>query len=148
MEIRRLYADRMAEIIAFDKYCFPTDFWKEEDWKELLEDERAIYYALLDGETLVGNVFIYNWKGEHDYIKIMNVAVHEDYRRRGFAQMLLNRVKDDMLQLDMHRFCGETRATNKAMQAAFESCGYVLNTVEENYYDHPAESAYKYVLQV
>lgn len=52
IEIKRLNAEHMRQIMLFDKTCFPTDFWKEEDWKELLEDPRAFYYALLDGKKL------------------------------------------------------------------------------------------------
>lgn len=148
IEIKQLYTDSICQIATFDKACFPTDFWKEEDWKELLADQRAVYYALLDGEKIVGNVFIYNWKGERDYIKIMNIAVHADYRRQGLAHKLLNHVAVEMGKLDMRRFCGETRASNKAMQKVFEDCDYSLNTIEENYYDNPNESAYKYVLQL
>lgn len=148
IEIKQLYEDRIDPIMEFDKACFPTDHWKENDWRELLADPRAIYYALVDGEKIVGNIFIYNWKGERDYIKIMNLAVHKDYRNQGLAQKMLNHVSSAMRLLDMRRFCGETRASNKAMQSAFERCGYVLRTVEEGYFDHPAESAYKYILEL
>ena len=143
IEITRLNVEHMHQIVLFDKTCFPTDFWKEEDWKDLLEDPRAIYYALLDGEKIVGDVFVYNWKGEKDYIKIMNIAVHADYRNHGLAHMLLNYVTAEMKKIGMHRFCGETRASNHAMQRVFENCGYILNVVEEDYYDNPNESAYK-----
>lgn len=146
--IKRLNVESIKPIIAFDKFCFPTDFWKEEDWKDLLEDERAIYYALLDDDKIVGDVFIYNWKGENDYVKIMNLAVHPDYRMQGYAHKLLNHVTEEMKKLEMGRFCGETRASNKAMQKVFEDCGYKLNKVEEGYFDNPSESAYKYVLKV
>lgn len=146
--IKELNSESIKPIADFDKLCFPTDFWNEEDWKELLADERAIYYALLDNDQIVGNVFIYNWKGERDYIKIMNLAVHPDYRRQGLAHRLLNYVTAQMEPLEMKRFCGETRASNLAMQKVFEDCGYVLNTIEEGYYDKPDESAYKYILQL
>lgn len=148
IEIKRLNAEHMRQIVLFDKTCFPTDFWKEEDWKELLEDPRAVYYALLDGEQIAGDVFVYNWKGEKDYIKIMNIAVHPDYRNHGLAHKLLNHVKAEMEKTGMRRFRGETRASNHAMQRVFESCGYRLNAMEEDYYDNPNESAYKYVLQI
>ena len=82
--IRILGSESEAELIEFNKLCFPKDFWKEEDWHELLSDPRAVYYALLDGDTLIGNVFIYNWQGEHDYVKIMNLSVRPDHR--GSAQ--------------------------------------------------------------
>ena len=148
IELKQLYSDSICPIIEFDKACFPTDYWNENDWSELLADPRAIYYALVDGEKIVGNIFIYNWKGEKDYIKIMNIAVHKDYRKQGLAQKMLNHVSVAMGLLDMRRFCGETRASNKAMQKTFERCGYVLNTIEEGYYDNPIESAYKYILEI
>ena len=148
MEIKRLRTESLCRILAFDKLCFPTDFWKEEDWVMLLEEERSVYYAVLDGEQIVGDVFLYNWKGEKDYIKIMNLAVHPDYRGRGLAHRLLNHAAGEMTKIEMRRFCGETRASNRAMQRVFEDCGYRLNCVEADYYDHPRESAYKYVLNV
>lgn len=148
IEIKQLHVEYMRQIVLFDKTCFPTDFWKEDDWRELLEDPRAIYYALLDEDKLVGDIFIYNWKGERDYIKIMNIAVHADYRKQGLAHKLLNHVAAEMKKIGMQHFCGETRASNRAMQRVFEDCGYLLNAIEEGYYDNPNESAYKYVLQI
>lgn len=146
LEVKRLTTESFSSILAFDRLCFPTDYWKEADWKELLDDERAIYYALLDGERIIGDVFIYNWKGERDYVKIMNLAVHPDYRKQGLARRLLNHAASEMQQIGMLRFCGETRASNTAMQRVFEDCGYSLRTIEADYYDHPSECAYKYVL--
>lgn len=148
LELKQLHTDSFAAIVAFDRLCFPTDHWKEADWAELLADPRAIYYAYLDDETIAGSVFIYNWMGEKDYVKIMNIAVHPYHRNQGLAQKLLNHVTSEMMPLHMRRFCGETRATNRAMQRTFEHCGYALNTVEEGYYDNPTEAAYKYLLVI
>ena len=148
MTIKILDASREAELIEFNKLCFPTDFWKEEDWHELLSDPRAVYYALLDGGRLIGNAFIYNWQGELDYVKIMNLSVHPDHRGRGYAHRLLGHVKDEMERIGMRRFCAETRATNYAMQKVFDDCGYRLNRIEEGYFEAPSESAYKYVLEI
>ncbi len=148
MMLKKLDVKHIEKIMAFDKFCFPLDYWKEEDWKDLLQDERAIYYALLENEKIVGDVFIYNWKGEYDYVKIMNLAVHPDYRKQGLAHKLLNYVTEEMKEIEMRRFCGETRASNQAMQKVFENCGYKLDKIEEGYFEHPSESVYKYVLQV
>ena len=103
---------------------------------------------MTDGDKLIGNVFIYNWKGEYDYVKIMNVSVHPDYRNQGVASRLLNRVTEDMKNDGMYLFRGETRSTNTAMQKAFESCGYKLDRVEEGYFHDPEEPAWKYLLSL
>lgn len=147
--IKTLGIESVEPIIAFDRLCFSeADQWKEADWHELLEDDRAVYYALMDGEKLIGDVFIYNWKGEHDYVKIMNVAIHPDYRNQGGAGLLMNHVTEEMKQIGMYRFCGETRSSNRAMQKVFEKSGYNLDRVEEHYFHDPEESAWKYVLQL
>ena len=52
METRRFGIENINMAIDFDKLCFPTDFRKEEDWKELLSDEKAAYYALCEGNKL------------------------------------------------------------------------------------------------
>ncbi len=148
IKLKQLNSEYSERMIAFNKLNFPTDFWKAEDWKDLLEDERALYYAFLDDEEIIANVFIYNWKGEADYIKIMNVSVHPKYRGRGLACKLLNNIRDEMSMIGMNRFCGETRESNKAMQAVFEKCGYRLDRIEEKYYQAPDESAYKYILEL
>ena len=140
--IKRLGIESLDSILSLEESCFPApDRWKLADWKELLEDERAVYYAMTDGDKLIGNVFIYNWKGEYDYVKIMNVSVHPDYRNQGVASRLM---KND----GMYLFRGETRSTNTAMQKAFESCGYKLDRVEEGYFHDPEEPAWKYLLSL
>lgn len=146
--VRILGIEKEAELIEFNKLCFPTDYWKKEDWDELLSDPRAVYYAAFDGGELVGNAFIYNWQGENDYVKIMNLSVRPDHRGGGLAHRLLDHVTAEMKKLGMKRFCGETRASNYAMQKVFEDCGYLLNRIEEGYFDDPPESAYKYVLEI
>lgn len=85
MQLQKLGTERMQEIIEFDHLCFPNDFWKEEDWESLLRDERAIYYALLDDGRIVGDLFLYNWQGEQDYVKLMHISVHPDYRKQGLG---------------------------------------------------------------
>ena len=124
--IKELGSESLRKIIDFDKLCFPTDFWKEENWKDLLADKRSVYYALTDNDNIVGDVFIYNWKGENDYVKIMNIAVHPDYRKQGLAHKLLDHVTKEMKKQGMKRFCGETRNSNEAMQKVFEDRRRVL----------------------
>lgn len=144
--IRILGPESEEDLIAFEHRCFLTDHWKKEDWRELLSDPRAVYYAMFDGERLVGNVFIYDWQGENDYIKIMSLAVHPDSRGRGLARELLRHVRTAAEKPGIRRVCAETRASNAAMQRVFDACSYRLSKIEEGLFDDPPESGYKYVL--
>lgn len=148
MQLKRLSQENQSEILAFNRLCFsPADCWSEEDWAELLEDERAHYYALLENGQIIGNLFLYNWQGERDFLKIMNLGIHPDHRGRGLACRLLQKAAEELKASALTRCCGETRESNLAMRRVFERCGYRLNKIEENYYENPAESACKYVLR-
>lgn len=145
IEMKILEVDSYKDIVAFDKLCFPADYWKEEDWKELLSDNRATYYALMDRDIIVGDIFTYNWKGENDYLKIMNIAIHPDYRKQGLGYKLMGYAMDEFKASGLDRIAAETRASNVAMQALFKKCGYEFNKAEEDYYSNPSEAGYKYV---
>lgn len=65
MLLQRLNKNDLPEIIAFNRRCFsPADRWSEADWAELLEDERALYYALLENGQIVGSIFLTTGRGK------------------------------------------------------------------------------------
>ena len=93
---------------------------------------------MLDGEKLIGDVFLYNWQGEKDYVKIMNLSVHR----------LLDYAREELSRRGMGKYCGETRASNAAMQRVFADCGYRLSRIEDVGFENPREDAYKYLLEL
>ena len=122
-----------------------TYHWKKEDWIELLNDKRTTYYAIVIGERIIGNVFTYNWEGERDFLKIMNIAVDPEYRRQGIATKLMGYVMEEFNTSTLVKICAETRESNIAMQKVFEKCGYDFYKVEPNCYSNPDENGFKYV---
>lgn len=146
---KTLRIDSYDAIFEFDRLCFPTDYWNESDWKDLLKDDRATYYCLMDGSQIIGSIFTYNWagSGKHNYLKIMNVAVHPDYRRTGLGHKLMDYAYKEYKESGLDKICAETRASNTAMQGLFEKCGYQINKIEEGYYTSPNEAGFKYVLE-
>ena len=97
MLLQRLNKNDLPEIIAFNRRCFsPADRWSEADWAELLEDERALYYALLENGQIVGSIFLYDWQGERDFLKIMNLGVAPDRRGQGLACRLLQKAAEEL----------------------------------------------------
>lgn len=145
--IVRLTLKDLDDIYEFEKICFPNDYTKLDVWIELLEDERTFVFAFKENNIIKANISIYNWKGENNYIKIMSIGTHPDYRNKGYAHMLMQYIIDEMLKDDMHIFKGETRESNIKMQKVFEDFGYKLTKKEEEYYDNPIETAYKYTLE-
>ena len=146
--ITRLGTKDREEIDRIENICFPEYDSKEETWMDLLEEERTFAFAIKEKTFIKAYISIYNWKGEHDYIKIMSICTHPDHRNKGYGKKLMQYVIDEMLKDDMHVFKGETRASNTNMQKMFTDFGYGLVESVEGYYDQPDETAYKYVLEI
>lgn len=146
MKIYRLNSSSIDRIIFFDELCFPSDHWNVEDWKELINDDKSYYYAVENVDEIIASIFVYNWAGEKDYLKITSLSVHPDYRGKGYGNKLLEFIKVQMNLWDIHKASGETRASNHQMQKLFEKSGFILSGKVQEYYKDPDEDAYKYVL--
>lgn len=131
------------EILAFDRLCFPMDYWKEEDWAELLKDEKTILYTRRDNEKLIGLLAIYD-HGPKSYVKIMTLAVHPKHRGKGLAASLMEEMHRDMDDKGRARYIGETRRSNQSMRQLFERLGYTPWAIVPLYYTNPIETAIKY----
>lgn len=144
MELVRLNYDHYQKILAHDKENFPNDYWKEGDWKNLLNDIDCHYYAYILDRQIAANVFVD--KNPDGYIKIMHLAVSQELRGKGLAAKLLSFVTEKFTQDGYFRFYAETRESNLAMQKSFEKSGYQFRCLVENMFENPPENGFKYQL--
>lgn len=76
-----------------------------------------------------------------DELHINNVAVREEYRRRGIGQELLGKIKDQGRRLETPVAFLELRAGNSAALALYEKCGFKVTARRRDYYTEPVEDA-------
>jgi len=74
-------------------------------------------------------------------LHINNVAVREEYRRRGVATALLNRILESGKRLHAKAAFLEVRAGNAVAQGLYKSCGFQLIGRRRRYYSEPLEDA-------
>jgi len=74
-------------------------------------------------------------------LHINNVAVREQYRRRGYGAMLLGRVLDEARRKRATAAFLEVRDGNSAAQALYQKCGFRPIAKRANYYSDPIEDA-------
>ncbi|NLY19757.1 MAG: GNAT family N-acetyltransferase [Tissierellia bacterium] len=147
-EILTIGLKEIDSIYEFNKICFENDYFNRDTWLELLDDYRTIVYIISENEFIKSFLAIYNWKDEDDYIKIMTIGTHPDYRGNGYAQKLMEYMIGQMTKEEMYVYKGETRESNLKMQKIFEKLGYEIIRKVEGYYDNPVETAYKYSLEI
>ena len=94
--------------------------------------------AHVDERNIAGYIVARETAGE---LHINNVAVREQYRRRGYGAMLLGRVLAEARNKRATAAFLEVRDGNSAAQALYQKCGFRAIAKRANYYSDPAEDA-------
>lgn len=113
--------------------------WTEEQLRRYMERENCLFFGAFAGTRLVGYI---GATLVLDELEIFNVAVAEDFRRRGIGESLV-----DALMEAAHtggsaeRITLEVRAGNAPAIALYEKLGFVEVGRRKNYYEKPREDA-------
>jgi ribosomal-protein-alanine N-acetyltransferase len=76
--------------------------------------------------------------GESD---MMNVAVHPDFRRRGIAAKLVEKLVEDLGKMGNHCLSLEVRVSNDPAIKLYEKLGFSQVGRRPKYYRNPREDA-------
>lgn len=93
---------------------------------------------IIEHRRIAGYIVARETTGE---LHINNVAVREQYRRRGIGRSLLCRILDEARRLGVTSAFLEVRSGNTAAQALYEKCGFRAIARRTNYYSEPQEDA-------
>jgi ribosomal-protein-alanine N-acetyltransferase len=91
----------------------------------------------IDGR-IVGYVLFWLLPGAID---IHNIAVHVDYRRRGIARSLLDKVASEARRQSALRVMLEVRRSNLPAQKLYVSAGFITTGIRKGYYSDDGEDA-------
>ena len=93
---------------------------------------------IIEHRRIAGYIVARETAGE---LHINNVAVREQYRRRGIGIALLRHVIDEARRLGVKTAFLEVRSGNFAAQALYDRCGFKAIARRTNYYSDPREDA-------
>ena len=106
--------------------------------RDLMLVARPTRLSAVQYSPIVGYIVARDTAGE---LHINNVAVKPEYRRRGIAASLLNRILDKARERKAKAAFLEVRSTNEAAQVLYEKCGFKAIARRANYYSDPLEDA-------
>jgi ribosomal-protein-alanine N-acetyltransferase len=137
-DIRRLtYAD-LPQVIAIERRAFPTP-WSLAMFVLELSKPSGICLAAraADSRRLIGYLVC----SRYDTVwHIMNVAVDPDWRRRGVASALLDRLFDEVGDANA-QYTLEVRTSNRPAMALYERYGFRAAGTRRRYYQDNGEDA-------
>ena len=137
IEIVEMNANHVPQVAELEKMCF-HDPWSEASVASELGNPLSLWLVAVDGEKVVGYV---GSQTVIDMTDMMNIAVHPDFRRRGVAKMLVERLVDALKDRQSRCLILEVRAFNTGAQLLYEILGFVQVGIRKNYYRNPKEDA-------
>jgi len=139
VELRRLELRDLPAIETIERASYPTP-WSRSMFAGELARPSSISLGAFDPETdeLVGYLIISRYV---DAWHVMNVAVAADWRRRGIATTLLERLFEVTSDDERRGYTLEVRVSNTGAIRLYESLGFHGRGVRRAYYTDNREDA-------
>jgi len=135
--IRPMVEEDIPEIMGIERSSFSTP-WSEISFLGEVYKKNAFSNVSLFEENVIGYICV-NYLLHESHI--LNLAVHELFRRRGVATILMN----DTLKALKRKGCVfmylEVRASNTGAQIFYERFGFKVESIRKKYYTNPDEDA-------
>lgn len=130
LEFMPLKKEYIGEILEIEKLSFPEPWTRDMFERELSLPLSRFFVLKYDGRVIgycAGWLII-------DEAHINNIAVHPDYRNRGFGRQAVKFLIEDMAIKGAIKAFLEVRRSNIAAQKLYESEGFKVTGLRENYY--------------
>ncbi len=138
-EIAVLGKEHIHEAAEIERLCF-SEPWSEEALLYMCTSPITHAVAVIEKES--GRLAAYGGcEFVLDEANIVNVATHPDFRRRGCAAALLDKMEEFLSAHGVKDVFLEVRVSNLAARTLYESKGFRAVGVRKNYYRFPPEDA-------
>ena len=140
MNVIPMNESHVEQIAELEKRCFSYP-WDAASIRGELSNELSLWLVAEENGCVLGYIGSQTVMGESD---ILNIAVREEYRRRGIGRILLEALCTNLAARDSSCIILEVRASNEAAKALYLSQGFRMIAVRPRYYSRPVEDAELY----
>lgn len=135
--IRGMRYDDLDQITEIEKICFSLP-WSKNSFEQELKNELAYYQCAEEDGKIMG--YMGMWR-IIDECHITNVAVLPEYRNRGIASMLINKMVEICKCSEIQNMTLEVRQSNLPAINLYEKFGFISVGKRPRYYMKPMEDA-------
>ncbi|MDI3269892.1 MAG: ribosomal protein S18-alanine N-acetyltransferase [Bacillota bacterium] len=138
LEFRPMTVADLSQVLAIERASYPTP-WSERAFRsELMHNSYGHYVvALLEGQVVgYSGMWIVL-----DEAHITNIAVHPDYRGKGFGHLILAEMERRARERGCTRMTLEVRPSNHVARQLYQRHGFVARGLRKGYYSDTQEDA-------
>ncbi|HWR40020.1 MAG TPA: ribosomal protein S18-alanine N-acetyltransferase [Patescibacteria group bacterium] len=137
-EIRTWQPEDLDDILEVEVCSFHTPWSRQAFEEELFTNELACYLVLIYENRVVGYAGMWMILDEGH---VTNVALHPEYRGRGWGAVLMEALMDAARQRGASCMTLEVRPSNQVALKMYESFGFIRKGVRSGYYSDTGEDA-------
>ena len=137
LELRPLSLRDLGAIETIERASYPTP-WSRSMFASELAKPSSMCLGAFEDKRLVGYLIISRYV---EAWHVMNVAVEPEYRRRGVATLLLERMFEVTAGQERRGYTLEVRVSNKGAIKLYEQIGFRHRGIRRGYYTDNREDA-------
>lgn len=137
VQIRMMEKADLEKICEIEKENFSIP-WSEKSFMESMMREDTVFLTAVCGGEIAGYLGCYCIDGAGE---ITNVAVGRNFRRKGIASQLLERLFEEGARLGTMEYFLEVRESNEPAIALYRTKGFAGEGIRKNFYEKPTENA-------
>ena len=130
--------DYIEQIFNLEKEIFKSSAFSKSYLNTLIKGDNSFSYVYLIDDKVCGYLMILD---SIDVYEILAIAAVEEYRNKGIAQELLDKIKTKDIFL-------EVRESNKVAINFYKKNNFKEISIRKNYYSEPTENAIIMKLEV
>ena len=130
--------DYIEQIFNLEKEIFKSSAFSKSYLNTLIKGDNSFIYVYLIDDKVCGYLMILD---SIDVYEILAIAAVEEYRNKGIAQELLDKIKTKDIFL-------EVRESNKVAINFYKKNNFKEISIRKNYYSEPTENAIIMKLEV
>lgn len=130
-------AEHFTDLCRIEISCF-SDPWSPDSIASAILNSTVICLALIYDEKTVGFAMVSTAADESE---LLNLAVEENYRNKGFAAALMDRAEKEATEAGAAVMYLEVRESNAAASNLYKKIGFSEIGRRKKYYRHPTEDA-------
>jgi len=138
VKLRRLEPGDLDRVEEIERASYPTPWSRAMFAAEMRKPSSLAIGAYLEAGELVGYAYVSRYV---DAWHVMNVAVASNFRRRGIATTLLERVFELTAADSRHGYTLEVRTSNMEAIRLYERLGFEHRGIRPGYYTDNREDA-------
>lgn len=142
--IKKMTKNDIKGVYDVELQCFGESTSPIGWFADVVNDENSHYYIAYLENKLIGYAGMHvNFHPEKRYCKIAYLAVNKEYRNRGIGRLLIEKLLHIAKALHISDIKLEVETDNIPAVHLYESFGFKVTEVLQNYYTETNEDAYE-----